>query len=342
MTFKTYWEKTDQHFQVSEQTIQGMVEQAFPEKKLASYEMISGGCANLNIKINLAYERKLFILRIYLRDKLAAYREQKLAALIKKSIPIPEIYFVGECEGHRFAITEYMPGLSLRELLLTPPKAHIESLMVQVGLILASIQRYQFPTSGFFDEDLKIREPLSRQSYITYARECLAYPMVGEVIGQESIGKINEMLEKYGPFFPDETQTHLVHGDYGPENILVDQVEGQWKITAILDWEFAYSGSTLCDVSNMLRYAHHMPPIFEEAFLTGLAQREVILPPQWRISVYLFDLISLLGCLIGSSPKEHPNRCADIRELIGSCLGQLGRVDIYKDKCKREIRSKNE
>jgi Ser/Thr protein kinase RdoA (MazF antagonist) len=323
MTFKTLWEKTNQHFQVSAQMIQAMVELALPEKKLASHEVVSGGCANLNVKLNLTDETQPLILRIYVRDKAAAYREQKLETLIKSSVPLPEVYFVGDFEGHRFAITEYMPGRSLRDLLLSHPDDHIESIMVQAGQILASIQKYQFPISGFFDDDLKVTEPLSRQSYITYARECLTHPTVVEVLGQKSIRKINENLEKYGAFFPDETQTYLVHGDYGPENILIDKVEGRWKITAILDWEFAYSGSTLCDVSNMLRYAHHMPPIFEVAFLQGVVQDGVILPQNWRVSVYLLDLIALLGCLLRSSPKTHPKQCADIRELIANILLNL-------------------
>lgn len=165
MTFKTLWEKTDQHFQVSAQTIQDMVELALPGKKLASHEIISGGCANLNIKLNLTDENQPLILRLYVRDKAAAYREQKLAALIKSSVPLPEVYFVGDFEGHRFAITEYMPGLNLRDLLLNHPNGNIESIMLQVGQILASIQKYQFPISGFFDDDLKVSDPLSRQSY---------------------------------------------------------------------------------------------------------------------------------------------------------------------------------
>jgi hypothetical protein len=211
MIFKTLWEKTDQHFQISEKTIQAMVELALSGKKLASHEIISGGCANLNVKLNLTDETQPLILRIYVRDKAAPYREQKLAALIKSSVPLPEVYFVSDFEGHRFSITEYMPGMNLRDLLLNHPNDHIESIMVQVGQILASIQKYQFPISGFFDDDLKIAEPLSRQSYITYARECLTHPTVVEVLGQQSIRKINEILEKYGSFFPDETQTHLVH-----------------------------------------------------------------------------------------------------------------------------------
>ena len=56
MTFKQDWEKTDQHYSISPQAIEGMVALAFPQSKLISHEVISGGCANLNIKITLQGE----------------------------------------------------------------------------------------------------------------------------------------------------------------------------------------------------------------------------------------------------------------------------------------------
>jgi hypothetical protein len=69
MTFKNNWEKTDQQFKLPPETIQAMVVIALPEKKLASHEVISGGCANLNIKIQLLNEPQTLILRIYVRGK---------------------------------------------------------------------------------------------------------------------------------------------------------------------------------------------------------------------------------------------------------------------------------
>src|SRR5512143_1632752 len=129
MTFKNNWEKTDQQFKIPPETIQAMVAIALPQEEVASYAVISGGCANLNIKIQLLHEPQPFILRIYVRDKEAAYREQKLAALLKHVVPIPEVYFVGDCEGYRFALTEYMAGISLRDLLLNHPNGSIESVM---------------------------------------------------------------------------------------------------------------------------------------------------------------------------------------------------------------------
>lgn len=326
MTFKNNWEKTDQQVKIPLEIIQAMVESALPGKKLASHDVISGGCVNINIKIQLLNEPQPFILRIYVRDKDAAYREQKLAELLKHAVPIPEVYFVGECEGYRFAITEYMRGISLRDLLLNHPNESIESLMLQAGQMLASIQQVQFPMVGFFDADLKVSQSITRQDYLTFVQTCLTHPNVVEQIGPNNIDKIKEYHEKYSAFLLDETQSHLVHADYDPANILVDKIEGLWKIMAILDWEFAHSGPILLDVANMLRYAHHMPPIFEEAFLQGLMQGGVTLPEKWRISIQLLNVDALLDCLVRCTPQESPNRCADIRELIDHILMELEKV----------------
>jgi aminoglycoside phosphotransferase (APT) family kinase protein len=324
MTFKNDWEKTDQQFQIPPETIHTMVALALPEKKLASYDVSSGGCVNLNIKIQLLHEPQPLLLRIYVRDKDAAFREQKLAELLKHAVPIPEIYFVGECEGYRFAITEYMPGISLRDFLLNHPHENIESIMGQVGQMLASIQRVHFSMTGFFDADLKVSQPFTKQDYLTFVQACLDHSTVLEQIGPESIAQIKKYHEKNDALLLDETQSHLVHADYDPANILVDKIEGQWKITAILDWEFTHSGPALLDVANMLRYAHHMPPIFEKAFLQGLKQGGMILPENWRIRVHLLNLSALLDCLVRCTPRECPNRCADIRELVGHILLELG------------------
>ena len=323
MTFKNNWEKTDQQFKLPPETIQAMVERALPGKELASHEVISGGCANLNIKFHLLNEPQPLILRVYIRDKEAAYREQKLAELIKHSVPLPEVYFVGDCEDYRYAITEYMPGITLRDLLLNHPNDSVQSIMLQAGQILADIQQFQFPTAGFFDADLKVSQPITKQDYLTFVQTCLAHPTVVEQIGLNNIDNIKKYHEKYSALLLDETKSHLVHADYDPANILVDKVEGQWKITAILDWEFSHSGPTLLDVAIMLRYAHHMPPIFEEAFLQGLKQGGVTLPENWRISIQLLNLSALLDCLVRCTPQESPNRCADIRELIDHILPNL-------------------
>jgi len=108
------------------------------------------------------------------------------------------------------------------------------------------------------------------------------------------------------------------------------KVDGTWKVTGILDWEFSFSGSMLCDVANMLRYAHHMSSQFEEAFLRGLSTGGISLPANWRITVHMLNLLSLLDCLVRSDPEDRPNQCADIRELIIHIIRRLNEAKINR------------
>ena len=326
MTFKKDWEKTDQDFQIGIPILEAMLDHALPNQKVSSHTVISGGCANLNIKVNFEKRSEPLILRIYLRDKDAAYREQKLATLINHSVPIPEVYFVGDIDNYRFAITQFKYGITLRDLLLDNKTENIKNLMKEAGLILAKIQSYRFPHSGFFDRDLHIATKLPKNYGISFAKKCLEHPTTLEQISKENLSKIDTYLDQYHFLFPDENQNHLVHADYDPANILVHQIHGEWVISGILDWEFAFSGSSLCDVANMLRYAHHMQPDFETSFLEGLQQGGVQLADSWRISIYLLNLLSLLDCLIRCPPNLRPRQCADICSLIDYILKCLDKI----------------
>jgi hypothetical protein len=199
----------------------------------------------------------------------------------------------------------------------------MEPVMREAGQVLSAIQSYEFPITGFFDAQLNVIQPTSRQSYIIFAKECLAHPSVLKALDSKILSQLAHVFEKHQSLFPDEHQTHLVHGDYGPENLLVDKVEGQWKITGVLDWEFAFSGSPLQDVANMLRYAHHMPPLFEESFLRGLKETSLVLPESWRVTIDLLNLLALLDLLMRCSPQEQPKQYKDICELIEHILLNL-------------------
>lgn len=324
MTFKQNWEKTNQHMEIAPKAIEGMVRLAFPSARLSSYEIIAGGCANLNVKITLESKAQPYILRVYVRDKEAPYIEQKLGVLLQGIVPIPQIYFIGDLEDHRFAIAEFMPGITLRDYLLNGEAQAMESLMREAGEILAKLQTIQFPSSGFFNRDLSIQESHTLPSCVSFAKDCLNHPTVKETLGQVTISQIHKILEDCSDLFPDDGDSHLVHGDFDPANVLVHQINGRWHISGLLDWEFAFSGSHLWDVANMLRYAHQMPPLYEYSFLKGIEHGGITLPPDWRRRISLLNILSLLDCLARSSPVHHPHRCADIRGLIAYFINQVG------------------
>ncbi len=59
------------------------------------------------------------LLRIYIRDHQASYREHAIAQLIHKTIPVPIIETIGTSKGLKFALCEFMSAITLRELLLS-------------------------------------------------------------------------------------------------------------------------------------------------------------------------------------------------------------------------------
>jgi aminoglycoside phosphotransferase (APT) family kinase protein len=61
----------------------------------------------------------------------------------------------------------------------------------------------------------------------------------------------------------------LVHSDANPKNVLVDPES--LAVTAVLDWEFAHSGSPMTDVGNLLRFDRL--PAYADAVLAAWCER---------------------------------------------------------------------
>jgi aminoglycoside phosphotransferase (APT) family kinase protein len=95
----------------------------------------------------------------------------------------------------------------------------------------------------------------------------------------------------------------LVHSDYNPKNLLAVPSGGRWSISAVLDWEFAFSGSPLTDVGNMLRFRDAHPPGFDGAFVRGYREAGGVLPPRWREISEALDLYALADLL--TRPPGH-------------------------------------
>jgi aminoglycoside phosphotransferase (APT) family kinase protein len=94
-----------------------------------------------------------------------------------------------------------------------------------------------------------------------------------------------------------DSQAHLVHGDFGKRNLLVRRDEERWGVAAVLDWEFAVSGSPLADLGHFLRYERNTRPPVEPHFSGGYLHGGGTLPDEWRSLARLADLAALCESL---------------------------------------------
>jgi hypothetical protein len=71
----------------------------------------------------------------------------------------------------------------------------------------------------------------------------------------------------------------------------------------VLDWEFAFSGSPLHDIGNMLRFGDELPPAYTTGFVDGFRDGAGELPPDWRPMSEALDLFAVADLL--TRPADH-------------------------------------
>ncbi len=105
-----------------------------------------------------------------------------------------------------------------------------------------------------------------------------------------------------------DQHSRLVHADVDPKNILVvTRTGGGWRVDAVLDWEFSYSGCPYGDAANMIRFAADYPAAFTAGFRAAFAAcRPADLPPpgEWAYLGRVLDMFALSDLV--TRPGEHP------------------------------------
>jgi Ser/Thr protein kinase RdoA (MazF antagonist) len=102
---------------------------------------------------------------------------------------------------------------------------------------------------------------------------------------------------------PVWSEAVLVHGDFKPWNLL-GRIEtdrpgriGRWRLTGILDWEFACAGSRLLDFASFLRGEASLPAGYGDAFAGAYLAAGGTIPADWRRLTRLIDVLNLLQLL---------------------------------------------
>jgi hypothetical protein len=235
------------------------------------------------------------VLKIFRREPAAASRERALIERGWRSFRVPRVLGAG-------------PDFLLLEYVTRSPLLGSREHGAAVGRALAEIHAVRFESAGFFDEAVKVRTPFSDlvTALIRYARTEFESRPVG-------VG-ILRLLEREAPSMRLVAGAPcLVHGDFKVSN-LHRAADGR---VLVLDWEFAYAGSALSDIGQLLRWD---PP---DAFLNGFTDAYVeaggVLRGDYRRFAKLFDLVNMAGLLKSGGAK----RTRDVTGRLEATLREL-------------------
>jgi len=282
------------------------VTRAEVERRIGSFAgpltLLSGGLANANVLVDGR------VLRIYRRDPGALAVEAALLRRPWSSLRVPAILSTGE----DFLLLEYVPH---------GPVLGSAEHGAAVGRALAEIHALSFEQAGFLTPELGMGQPFPDlvTSLVDYARSLM--PGAELELGPELAGQLLHALESNAPALRAAAgEPVLLHADFKASNL-------HWtndQRLLVLDWEFAYSGSRLSDIGQLLRWAP--PEAFVRAFERGYVEAGGVLPAEFRKWAALLDLVNLAGLVAHLSGTgtgtgtDSDERVRDVRERIARTL----------------------
>jgi len=273
-----------------------------PGQWVTGRERLSGGYRNRNTRLDLN-DGESVVLRQYDADEASRICDVE-AALLKRLrgvAPVPVLVAAepsGTAAGQPALLTEFVPGQPLAAALAEP--GDHAGLGRAAGRALAAIGTVTFARPGFFgDGSLEPSAADLPGGLPGFVDQCLAAGPAPGVLSAAELAGLRALAQAGQPFAAEAAGARqLVHSDFNPKNLLVAP---DGSVAAVLDWEFAFSGSPLHDVGNMLRF--EQPPGFADGFAEGFAAGGGDLPPDWREISAALDLFALADLL--TRPASH-------------------------------------
>ena len=320
---KDNWERHEKYYPLGLDQISRVIESVFKNSKVDSFNLLGTGFRNSNYMIFLEDFSEPLVLRLYKGGKDTAGKEMSISRLVRKTVPTADYIHVDTSSrllDIPWAILEWKPGTALSELMKIGDSSDIASYANPVGRTLAEIHKYKFSEHGFLGPSLEVVTPfrLDETHFLQLTGKFLN-ERCGEFLGhtiRDSLWKF--CIKNSYALMENEEEPALVHSDYNGLNILIEGDAPDVSVSAVLDWEFAFSGSRYADIGNLLRYEEE-GSAFERHFIKGYREGGCFLDPNWRMLAKLQDLVALCD-LLNRSTTEAPRRVEDIRSLITRTL----------------------
>jgi aminoglycoside phosphotransferase (APT) family kinase protein len=304
-------------------------------RRILAAEPLTDGLANTNYWVRIEGREEPLVLRLYTRDRDACRKEAALLGLVGDRVPVPRVLHAAPDAQVPYAVTTWVDGVKLWEVMARRDAAAIHSAARSVGQTLAAIASHTFPTAGFFGPDLSIAVPLDdpATSFTGFLEERLIRGRAGERLGRELAERLALFATHNAPRLEalvaeagvDGGAARLVHADFTPSNILFRQgAAGAWAVSGVLDWEFAFAGSPLFDAGSFLRNENTLPPEVATGFAAGFQEVAGPLPDGWRDLARMLDLLNLVDLLDGPGGSEAVVQRA--REIVQATIEQVDGV----------------
>lgn len=318
------WVRCEPRRTLPAETLDRMVHTAFPRCRVTGMQPLGGGLRNANFKLRLEGRPEPVVLRIYEHDASLCRKELDVLRLVGGSVPVPEAIHAepyGVEDLPPFTLARYVEGISLRDLGRSGDMGAVAQAASSAGEILGAIGRATFDRPGWLAPGPAVTAPLLEGKDPTprFVDLCLSSMNLVRRMPADLRDGASGLVWRWAPELARaDEEARLVHGDFNGRNLLVRCLAGRWSVVAVLDWEFAVSGSPLGDLGNFLRYECCSRPLSEPHFSAGYRHAGGALPRDWRQLSRVLDLAAICESLTRDQLPD--TAIAELIELIRAII----------------------
>lgn len=206
-------------------------------------------------------------------------------------VPAPEVLLVdaaGAVAGNPSLVLEFVRGQRAVYVMRTADEATRRQIGHAVGAAAGRLTTIAFGSAGrFCDDALTVSPPASADFLEAYVAISSAE---GDTLVEPRFHRSWELVCRDHPEVLSfvASGASLVHGDLNLSNVLVEPSDIGWRITGIVDWEFAFSGSPIFDLTSILR-GRSDDTVFTSAVAEGFSEQGRPLPDSWLTAARVLD-----------------------------------------------------
>jgi Ser/Thr protein kinase RdoA (MazF antagonist) len=279
---------------------------------LRNAAVLSGGFSTTNILLEFA-DGDRCVLRASPQHERLKMEADLLDYLSRQApeVPVPKVlwrsseYLDGKLGA--FAM-KYVDGELLANIEDGLSTADCRDICEQLALAAARIHDLRFAQCGLLGPGPKVTEPFASYAAGTvgFMQSCLDNANLQRRLGAERCHRLHRCLT-HRPDLHQPSPTHqLCHSDFNQKNFLIRRnANGRLQLATVLDWEFAFSGSSVIDIGNLLRFEHESPAVESSWFADAYRAAGGHLDNAWREQSLFADLLAQCAFLI--KPEELPN-----------------------------------
>jgi aminoglycoside phosphotransferase (APT) family kinase protein len=305
---KRNWQRGAEFLVLDTTTLNALIEPAFPGRKVEDARPVDGGLSNTNYRLLISGRDSPVRLRIFVTRPESAALEAALCAYVRPRVPVPLLLYhalANPFTGHPYAVMEWLEGIALDDLPALAGPHELALVAHQIGAVLAEIGAFKFASAGFLDSALEVARPMHLDGAIfrSYIERDLVGGQAEERLGRELSRELCSFVTAASPILDDLDEVPcLVHGDFDGSNILVHRADDQWRVSGVVDWEYAIAATPLVDLGHILRPPFGDIESFEHSLIEGFQSHGGVLARQWKRACRLLDLINWVSFLNRPAP----------------------------------------